>query len=282
MSHSVPLDVVVRCRNEMPYTAATLDMLARQQGVKARTLFIDSGSTDGSREAAAERGCEVIDLQPSDYVPGRVLNMAMQCTESDVVAFVNADAVPGDASALYRLSQPLMGHEPVAAAYARQLARPGADRLTRTDYERSFGPSTALQVRRGSFFSMAASAISRKVWERLPFDADLAYSEDVDWVNRAIALGWTQVYVPGARFQHSHDYTAAQHFRRRFGEGSADSRIYRLAAPALVDDLFRPLAGSLLRDLKAGIVSPRSVGVRLAQAGGYFAGRREAAAGRSE
>ncbi|MDH3377098.1 MAG: glycosyltransferase family 2 protein, partial [Gammaproteobacteria bacterium] len=180
MSKDDRVDVVVRCRNEMPHTRATLDMLQRQAYPTGKILFVDCGSTDGSREAAQQRvGFEIIDLDPSQYIPGRVLNMGMNRTESDVVAFINADAIPDDPSTLGALVAPLINDDSIAAGYGRQLARPSADRLTKMDYKRVFGSSTQVAMRRGRFFSMAGSAISRAVWTRLPFDEELRYSEDV-------------------------------------------------------------------------------------------------------
>jgi len=268
------IDVVVRCRNEMPFVRAAIDMLTRQDPPGAKVLFIDCGSTDGSREIARSAGCEIMDWDPSAYIPGRVLNMAMHRTTSEVVAFINADAVPQDLSALNSLVIPLVRDESVVATYGRQIARPDADRHTKADYQRAFGPGGELQIRKGQFFSMAASAISRSVWTRVPFDEELRYSEDTDWTNRVGALGWKIKYIPGACFAHSHNYTLREHYKRWFGEGFADNRIYRLGPPGWLREWARPLAGSLLRDLRSGILTPRSVAIRIAQANGYYTGRR--------
>ena len=267
------VDVVVRCRNEMPFTERTLAALARQRAPRARVLFIDCSSTDGSREAGESAGARVIDLAPEAYIPGRVLNSGMEMTESAVVAFINADAIPLDDGALGRLVAPLLGAEKVAATFARQVARPDADPLTKVDYARAFGDRAPVQTRRGAFFSMAASAIRRDVWEALPFDEKLRYSEDVDWTQRASALGWGVEYVPEAVFEHSHSYDLRAHLKRRSGEGKADKAIFRLGPPSVVKDLLRPLAGSIVRDARAKVLSPSGVAVRVAQAAGYFAGR---------
>src|SRR3954468_12725544 len=157
-----PIDVVVRCRNEMPHTVPTLDGLARQTR-KARVLFLDCGSTDGSREAAVERGVRIHDIDPKAYVPGVVLNLGMRMTESDVVAFVNADAIPLHDDALEKLIAPLAN---ASATYARQVARPTANARTRADYARAFGDQP-LALRHAPFFSMAASALRRDVWQAL-------------------------------------------------------------------------------------------------------------------
>ncbi len=265
------LDVVVRCKNEMPHARRTLQALAAQDGVTARVLFLDCGSTDGSREEAVRAGAEVHDVDPAAYVPGKVLNLGMAMTSSPLVAFVNADAVPLDAQALFTLTSPFAAPE-VAASFARQVARPQAGALTRQDYARAFGQAPA-PLSAGSFFSMAASAVRRAAWAALPFDEGLRYSEDTDWTHRARALGFRTVYVPETRFEHSHDYDLAATARRRRGEGAADTAIYHLGPPSLFGELLRPLAGAALRDVRAGSFGPSALAVRAAQVGGRFAGR---------
>jgi GT2 family glycosyltransferase len=273
------IDVVVRCRNEMPYTRRTLEGLRRQVHPSARVLFVDCHSSDGSREAAHEANVDhVVDVDPDGYVPGAVLNLGMERTQTPIVAFVNADAVPLTDAALGQLVAPLLGGGPTVAAYARQVPRADADAVTQSDHARAFGVGAPLHVRLGPFFSMAASAIRRDAWMRLRFDETLRYSEDVDWARRAGALGWQVAYVPQAAFEHSHSYGLAAHFRRRHGEGTADTLIHRLAAPGIVGDLVLPLAGSLLRDASTRTLSPGGILQRLAQSTGYFAGRRRACA----
>jgi rhamnosyltransferase len=270
------VDVVVRCRNEMPHTARCLRALAAQRGLTARILFLDCGSTDGSREAAIEACARVIDLDPAGYIPGRVLNLGMGETHSPLVAFINADAVACTTDALETLLAPFEADPDVCATFARQVARTSADAQTHADMQRAFG-NDALPVRHGSFFSMAAAAVRRSVWSALPFDSDLRYSEDVDWTARAERLGWSVAYVPASRFEHSHDYSLQGHFKRRRGEGVADTTIHRLGSASVVRDLVRPTAGALLRDAHAGVLDAHAALVRISQGVGYFIGRVEGA-----
>lgn len=274
MSPTEIIDVVVRCRNEMPFAERTLRALARQSA-RNRVTFLDCGSTDGSREVAVAAGVRIVDIDPRRYVPGVVLNQGMEATRSEVVAFVNADAVPLHDDALAELVAPLGAGSGLAATFGRQVARPDADPAVQLEYARAFGDSSP-RLRRGTFFSMAASALRRDAWASLRFDPTLRYSEDVDFVRRAEAAGLGVHYAPGARFEHSHDYTPAEHRKRRAGEGEADTHIYGLGEPSLVGDLLRPAVGAVLRDLRAGLASPRVLGVRAMQALGYFEGRRRA------
>lgn len=269
------LDVVVRCRNEMPHTVRTLDALAAQVGVAPRIWFFDSRSTDGSRQEAIARGLNVLDVNPSTYIPGQVLNEAMRVTSSPIVAFVNADAVPLRDDALLRLIEPIIADRSVAAAYGRQRARVDAASRTVADHDRAFGTTRLDSLREGSFFSMAASAIRRDVWKLISFDETLHFSEDVDWVTRVSPLGFSSTYVPDASFEHSHDYTLRDEWRRRAGEGNAATYIHHLGSPSPWRELLRPLAGATRRDVRRGDPSPRTIAQRVVQAAGYFAGRVE-------
>ncbi len=267
------VDVVVRCRNEMPHVPRTLDAIARQVGVLPRVHFFDCGSTDGSREVAQDRGVRLLDVDPNTYRPGAVLNRAMNETTSEIIAFVNADAIALDEDALASLLAPLVRDPSVAATFGRQVARPRATSTVQLDYRRAFGAQEPVKLRRGHFFSMAASAVRRTTWEEVPFDEGLRFSEDVHWTKRVSEAGGSLRYASRARFEHSHDYSLRSDFMRRRGEGSADVAIYELERPSLVGDLVAPLVGAVLRDSMAGVLSPISVASRAAQATGYFVGR---------
>ncbi|MFO0661601.1 MAG: glycosyltransferase family 2 protein [Polyangiaceae bacterium] len=270
------LDVVVRCRNEMPHTVRTLDALARQRGVVPRIWFFDSRSNDGSRQEAIARGVNLIDVDPRTYIPGRVINDAMRVTTSPIVAFVNADAVPLREDALVKLIEPMIADRSIAAAYGRQRARADAADRTVADHDRVFGSERFGALREGSFFSMAASAVRRDVWKLVSFDETLRFSEDVDWVTRVTPLGFSSYYVPDAPFEHSHDYSLRDEWKRRAGEGHAATFIHHLGSPSPWRELLRPLAGAARRDIRRGDPTPRTLMQRVVQAGGYFAGRVEA------
>lgn len=268
------IDVVMRCRNEMPYAERAMQMLRSQKGVSLKLLVIDCASADGSRECAEHYADRVIDWDPRKYVPGVVLNRGMRETTSDLVAFINADAIAQDAFAVANLCKAFVDPK-VAATFGRQIPRPDADPWMKLDTERAFGAVQAGSTRNGSFFSMAASVVRRSWWQRLPFDEALSYSEDVDWTHRITAIEGSVVYANDAVFEHSHHYDLSAQWRRRRGEGAADSKIFSLSTPSLWRECVRPLAGALWRDAQAKQLSPYGVATRLAQASGYFAGRRK-------
>jgi rhamnosyltransferase len=266
------IDVVVRCRNEMPHCQRALDALSKQRGIRGRVLFYDCESTDGSREVARRSGVELIDVEPSTYMPGVVLNRGMDATSAQLVAFINADVVALDEDSLVRLAEPLRDAR-VAASFGRQLPRADADACAKADTERAFGATRPGRVRSGVFFSMAASMVRRDWWSKGRFDERIRYSEDVEWTRRMTLLGASIEYVPRARFEHSHNYDWRAHFRRRRGEGAADSVIFDLGAARVAREGLVPLASSLLRDARAGRLSVDLAAKRAMQAAGYVWGR---------
>lgn len=266
----IRIDVVVRCKNEMPHAPRVFRALTRPD---LHVIVFDSGSTDGSREQAVAAGFDIVDIAPEAYVPGRVLNQAMKCTSGDVVAFVNADAVPLSDDAVDKLVAACRAG--AAASYGTQVARPDARPITRTDYARVF-PADPEGPGFRHFFSMAASAVRRDVWEALPFDPDLRYSEDVDWTFRVRALGRRIVFVPDARFEHSHDYDLRAMWKRMSGEGRADVPIFRSRPPGIARGVVLPLAAQTVRDVRAGIASPETFALRVVAQVAKLHGAREA------
>ena len=93
------------------------------------------------------------------------------------------------------------------------------------DNERAFGDGS-IAAKWKFFFSLASSAIPRKLLLERPFNPEFRYSEDVEWAHRMALEGRKLVYVPEARVEHSHNYTPAQLRTRFYNEGWADAAIF--------------------------------------------------------
>jgi rhamnosyltransferase len=215
--------VVMRSHNDMPIIGETLRMLSRQRSPR-RLLVMENASTDGTRQAVDQAGATVIEVPAGHYVPGRVLNQAMEATDGEFVVFLNSDCTPQSEDWLELL---LAGFDSpdVGAVFGRQVPRPDCEPLYALDTEATFGDGERQKYWRHCF-SMASSAIRRSVWEKMRFDEALQYSEDIDCTWRIRQAGWTVRYVPDAVVMHSHNYTPTQWYRRQFGEGKAEARIF--------------------------------------------------------
>ena len=217
--------IVMRSKNDIAVIERTLKAV-RSQTISARILNIDSGSRDGTRDICSQYCDRIIDIKPEEYIPGAILNRGMRHTAGDVVVFLNSDAVPVDEHWLENLLKPFQDPE-VAAVFGRQVARKNAQKLVHFDTERAYGDGQE-HARWQHFFSMANSAVRRSEWLARPFDEQLRYSEDVDWSWRLKQCKRKVVYVADAIAEHSHNYSLREHFKRQYGEGVADSRIYKI------------------------------------------------------
>ena len=194
------------------------------QDMPHRLLVLDNASTDGTTELAAARADRLESIPTGAYVPGRVLNRGMDLTDGEVVVFLNSDCTPIDAGWLRHLIEPF-ADPGVCATFGRQEPRPGCPPLEAKDLLETYGEGHR-QARWKHCFSMASSAIRRSVWATLRFDETLKYSEDIDWSWRARQQGHRIKFAPESRAYHSHAYSLRQVYKRHFGEGNAEARIF--------------------------------------------------------
>ncbi len=220
------LSIIIRSHNDRPFIGRTLDGLRRQTRHDFEVIFCDDRSTDGTAEIIADAWPDALHLPPQEggYVPGKVLNRAVQAASGEIVVFNNADAIIAHEQWLENLTSPL-ADPAVAAAFARQDPRPDAWPLVRKDHERAFGDGrTAAGWRH--FFSLASAAARRALLLDHPFREDLQYSEDIEWSWRVKHLGWKLAYAHNAAVEHSHNYAPAALWKRFYHEGIADAAIF--------------------------------------------------------
>lgn len=219
-----PVDVVIRSHNDMPIIRDTLEALAIQD-VPLRLTAFDNASNDGTRELLAEHTDRIHHVPAGTYVPGRVLNEAMEATENEIVVFINSDCIAQHATAVRALVDGFRGDPNIAAVFGRQIAHPDCWAVYEKDTEDTYGDGSRQQYWKHCF-SMAFSAIRRSVWRDLPFRTEIQYSEDIDWTWRARQRGHAIRYVQDGMVMHSHNYTWKQFYKRQFGEGKADAQIF--------------------------------------------------------
>lgn len=222
MTGQVP-SIVVRSHNDMPFAGETADFLSTLSGPFEMILF-DNGSVDGSREVLAKLASRVVDVPDGEYLPGRVLNQAMELAGGEIVVFLNADCTPQRADWLDQLMTGIR-RPGVAAVFGRQIPRPGCDALFSKDTNDTFGDGRR-QAKWRHCFSMASSAVRKSVWREFPFSEGISYSEDIAWTWEARQRGYRVDYIPESIAMHSHNYTLAQWYRRQFGEGKAEAHIF--------------------------------------------------------
>jgi rhamnosyltransferase len=238
------LSVIMRTKNSDWVVEQALRAMHSQTIREFELVVVDSGSTDRTLDIVRRYQPKLIEINPSAYIPGAVLNQAIQQASGDILVFQNSDTVPLHSFALERLLEPL--HAPnVVATFARQVPRPEAASWVRRDYEASF--PAAGEAPQWMPLSLPLAAMHRWAWERHPFHTAAWGSEDVEWGVWAKREGYGVRYVPRCVVMHSHNYTLRETFGRRFIEGEADAFIHGHRNSPL--DVARRILGSTVRDM---------------------------------
>ena len=217
----IPVTVVMRSYNDAALLPRTLAALDSQTGVEVRLHVYESASKDESVELLEEHGYDYIKhLEPGSYRSSRVLNWGVARAETEVVVFLNSDAIIERRDTLRLLSETLLSDESLAGVFACQTTRPDAGFGTRLEYAKAFGRRHEMNGQ-ADWMSLVCSAIRKSVWERCPFDEKLTYAEDAVWTQHVQNLGYRTRYVPEALVEHSHDYTWAERYKRSFNDAAA-------------------------------------------------------------
>jgi rhamnosyltransferase len=203
--------IIMRAFNEMPHAQRTLEILKRQTFNSFDLFVIDSGSSDGTLEALQKAGLDIrlTQIQPSDYVPGRVLNRAIGSASHEMIILLNADAVPLSDDFLEQLLKPLKTNE-ADAVFAKQTARSDARFVVAYDYERAYSDHKMAP----DFFSAVACAFKRSLWQEHRFP-EKGYAEDLAWARSCMADGARFHFVPASVVEHSHNYSLRALYRKR-------------------------------------------------------------------
>ena len=73
----------------------------------------------------------------------------------------------------------------------------------------------------GHFFSMVSSGLRKDIWALRGFLEKLQYAEDDEYTRWAKAKGYKVIYCEESVVMHSHNYTAAQAYKRSYGDAKA-------------------------------------------------------------
>jgi rhamnosyltransferase len=204
--------VVVRTFNSASKLSSCLRSL-RDQTVRAELIVVDSGSQDRTLEIAERTADRIVELGDDPFSYGRALNRGASVATAPVHFALSSHCVIPRRDWIERALRHYQ--RPDVAATNGQQTLPDGSPLTEVFYLR--GSSNLPNPLWG--FSNHASSWRADVWRREPFDEALIASEDFEWSDRVVGLGFTIVFDPAL--------TVSGHHRTAEGPRALYHRSYR-------------------------------------------------------
>lgn len=224
---AVAVSVIIPAYNAGPELEELLGRLFAQSLPPLEVIVIDSSSQDGTAERARRSGARVFEIPQSEFDHGGTRNRAAGFAAGEVLVFLTQDAMPADDRLLEKLVQPL--RDPwVACAYGRQLPREDATVLEKLSRDFNYPAVSSVKDKsdlerlgiKTFFCSNVCSAVRRETFVDLGrFDEPVIFNEDLFFAAKAVQAGYRIAYAAEAKVVHSHNYSAAQQFRRFFDNG---------------------------------------------------------------
>lgn len=221
--------LIIPTLNAMPWLGRLLPALKSLDPRPDKILFIDSSSTDGTAQAITEAGFDLHPIRREDFGHGRTRNLgARLCEGHEILIYLTQDAIPASPDVIKKITAEF--HDPsVAVVCGRQLAHPDANLASR--YARLFNyppqshRTTAADIParglKALFCSNSFAAYRTAALKEIGgFPEYLPLGEDLAAAGRLLEAGYTSVYNAQACVSHSHNYTAAEEFRRYFDIGA--------------------------------------------------------------
>lgn len=222
----------------IPTLNAARDLPALMTRLKNQTMppdeiiVVDSQSTDGTAELAAQLGAEVIAIERKDFDHGGTRDMALRHSRGDFVLFMTQDALPEREDYIEKLLAPFDDPR-VAAVGGRQRPKRNARPFERLVREYNYPAHTrvwdaeaiAEMGVRAFLLSDCCSAYRRCAYLSAGgFDHPIMTNEDMLMVQKLLEKGNAVCYCGAAAVLHSHNMTLAEQFRRNYIVGRTMKR----------------------------------------------------------
>ena len=197
------------------------------QTLPTKKLIVDSESTDDTTRLAKNFGVEVLTIPRKNFNHGATRQLALEHLlkkfSTDVIIFLTQDVLLHDDESLARLVKIFDEDKSVGMSYGRQLPHEGAtneaailrafnyppeSQLRSFDDRKIFGLKTAFAS--NSFAAYRVEALHSVGG----FPKNVPLCEDMYVAAKMLLDGRKIFYAADAQVYHSHNYTAAQEFRR--------------------------------------------------------------------
>lgn len=203
MTVSPRCSVVVRTKNEAPFIARVLDLLAAQTLAEEgglEVIVVDSGSTDHTLAVVHARPeVRLIEIPAESFTYGGALNTGAEAATAPIIAALSAHALPYDDHWLERLVACF--DDPQVAAASGELVDWDDEPLT----SRRVQDLELAQRNPYWGYSNVAGAFRAELWREHPFRTDLAAAEDKEFAWHWLHEGRTVAIDPELAVEHDHD-----------------------------------------------------------------------------
>ena len=204
------------------------------QTLQTKKLIVDSESTDGTPALAKSFGFDVLSIQRKNFNHGATRQSALEkLLPLDVIIFLTQDIFLKDSTTLAELVKIFETDSTVGMSYGRQL--PHKDATLEAAILRAFNYPAESQLRNfdsrkilGMKAAMASNSFAAYKVEILQeiggFPKNVILCEDMYVAAKMLMCGYKTFYNAFAQVYHSHNYTAAQTFKRYFDIGVFHNR----------------------------------------------------------
>jgi glycosyltransferase involved in cell wall biosynthesis len=217
------LSVVVIGRNEGIHLKECLNSVlknATHGNDNVEVIYIDSASTDNSRDIASSLGIKVIRVESAKQTAARARNNGWQAAQGEFILFLDGDCVlePGF------LSASLLSFEDPSVAVVSGNIREGKpsnsiyNRILELDWKNEPGET----------FSCGGNALIRRKNLEIAngYDSDLDAGEEADMCRRLRSLGYKIIHIDTPMVVHNLDMMSfGQYWKRAYRTGYAYAEV---------------------------------------------------------
>ncbi len=227
---------------------------------------------------------ELIHIKKEEFDHGATRDFVARASKADLVLFMTQDAYPKDDNLIASLVS-AFDDEQVAAAYARQLPKPGCGALERENRlfnypevseKKSRDDIPRLGIKTYFCSNVCAMYDVRRYKELSGFCGHLIFNEDMIFAHRIIKAGYFIAYVAEAKVFHSHNMTLRQYFKRSFDMAVSQKQHPEVFASESSEKeglrLVRVVCGRLIKEGQAWKIFPFGMQC-MAKYAGFFLGK---------
>ncbi len=219
-----PVSIIIRAYNEEKYIPRLLDGILQQTVKDVEIILVDSGSRDGTLQAASRYPVRVVHIAPEEFTFGRSLNRGIRESHGELIVMASAHVYPVYPDWLERLLAPFEDPQ-VGLAYGKQRGG-GSTQFSEQQIFARWFPDQSQPRQAHPFCNNANAAVRRSLWEKHPYDETLPGLEDLEWAHWAMDQGQAIAYVAEAEILHIHHETPRGVYNRYRREGMAFKRIF--------------------------------------------------------